>query len=327
MIKILDNYKKQVFPFIKKYLQDNLDSDFHYQITSDYPLRQGKYLRPSLLLMTAGSLGLDIQKAIPTAAAMQISEDWILNHDDIEDDSQERRGLPSLHHQIGTPLAINAGDALHALNWQLIHSLGNEDIFKEFSKIINQTISGQTYEIKIIQDKKFDLKIEEVYQIIESKTCYYTISGPMRLGAILAKASPRQLDLLYQFGLYLGKAFQIIDDYLDLTSDFSGQKKQLGNDIYEGKRTVFLFHLLQHCQDPKIIEILTKDRSQKTEAEINYIISLMKKYKSLDYGYNLALDFAQKANSFFDKQLSFLTREPYRQQLKQTIDFIVHRQK
>jgi geranylgeranyl diphosphate synthase type II len=126
MIKILDNYKKQVFPFIKKYLQDNLDSDFHYQITSDYSFRQGKYLRPSLLLMTAGSLGLDIQKAIPTAAAMQISEDWILNHDDIEDDSQERRGLPSLHHQIGTPLAINAGDALHALNWQLIHSLGNE---------------------------------------------------------------------------------------------------------------------------------------------------------------------------------------------------------
>jgi geranylgeranyl diphosphate synthase type II len=327
MTKILDKYKKQVFPFIKNYLQDNLESGFHYQISSEYSLRQGKYLRPSLLLMTAGALNFDFKKAIPAAAAMQISEDWILNHDDIEDDSLDRRGLPSLHRQVGIPLAINAGDALHALNWQLIHSLKNDTIFQEFSQIINKTITGQTYEIKIIQDKKFDLKIEEVYKIIESKTCYYTISGPMRLGAILADASPSQLDLLYQFGLYLGKSFQIIDDYLDLTSDFSGEKKQVGNDIYEGKRTVFLFHLLQNCSDPQIIKILKKDRSQKSPQEVDYIISLMKKYKSLEYGYNLALDFAQKANDFFDKELFFLKKEPYRQELKEIINFIVHRQK
>lgn len=324
---ILNNYKEKVFPFISNFLKEKIDEDFHRQITSEYSLRQGKYLRPALVLITAGSLGFDIDKAIETAAAMQISEDWILCHDDIEDDSMERRGLSTLHRQIGIPLAINAGDALHALNWQLIHSLNNESIFQEFSQIINKTIAGQTYEIKIIQDKKFDLKIEEVYKIIESKTCYYTISGPMRLGAILANTSNKELDLIYQFGLYLGKSFQIIDDYLDLTSDFSGQKKQIANDIYEGKRTVFLFHLLQNCQDPKIIEILKKDRQEKTSEEVQYILSLLKEHKSLDYGYNLALDFAQKAKDFFKKELSFLKQEPYRHQLEEIIEFIVNRKK
>jgi geranylgeranyl diphosphate synthase type II len=327
MTNILDIYKKQVFPFIDNYLKEKLGSGFHYEITSDYSIRQGKYLRPSLVLMTAGALGVDITKATPVAAAMQMSEDWILNHDDIEDDSLERRGLPTLHRQIGTALALNAGDALHALNWQLIHSLNNESIFQEFTRMINGTIKGQTYEIKIIQDKKFDLKIEEIYKIIESKTCYYTISGPMRLGGILGNLSQEKLQLIYKFGLFLGKAFQIIDDYLDLTSDFSGQKKQIGNDIYEGKRTIFLFHLLQNSKDPKIIEILNKDRSQKSETEVKYIINLMRKHKSLDYGYELALSFAQKAKVFFEKELSFLKKEPYRQQLIETIDFIVNRKK
>jgi geranylgeranyl diphosphate synthase, type II len=324
---LLNNYKNLVWPFIENYLKNNLEPGFHYEITSNYPKRLGKYLRPTLVLLTAGSMGLNIEKAIPTAAAMQMSEDWILCHDDIEDDSLERRGLPTLHNQIGIPLAINAGDALHALNWQLIHSLEKQEIFQEFTKIINHTIQGQTYEIKIIHDKKFNLKIEEVYKIFESKTCYYTISGPMRLGAILAGASSNQLDLLYEFGLSLGKAFQIIDDYLDLTSDFEGQKKQIANDIYEGKRTVFLVHLLENCSNPRIIEILSKNRVDKTIDDINYILKLLKDNHSLEYGFALAQDFAKEAKSIFASKLTFLSKEPYRQQLETIIDFIVNRKR
>lgn len=166
---LLNNYKNLVWPFIENYLKNNLEPGFHYEITSNYPARLGKYLRPSLVMITAGAMGFDINQAIPVAAAMQMSEDWILCHDDIEDDSLERRGLPTLHRQIGVPLAINAGDALHALNWQLIQEINNPEIYQEFKKIINHTIQGQTYEIKIIHDKKFDLKIEEVYKIFESK--------------------------------------------------------------------------------------------------------------------------------------------------------------
>lgn len=326
---VLENYKQIIFPFTLNYIKNNLDDSYHREVTLDYVLRQGKYLRPSLVMMTAGAMGFDINtnETVMTAAAIQMSEDWILNHDDIQDDSQERRGQPALHRQVGIPIALNAGDALHALNWQLIHEIGNEKIFQEFKKIINRTILGQTIEIQQIQNKKFDLSLDDVYQIIESKTCYYSVSGPMRLGAILAGASDDQLIAINKFGLSLGKAFQIMDDYLDLTSDFNGQKKQFCNDLYEGKGTVFLVHLLSNCQDPKIIEILSKTRSQKTETEINYILDLMKKCGSLDYGYNLAKEFSTKALEIFNKDLTFLKVEPYRDQLALTIDFIVNRKK
>lgn len=324
---VLENYKQLVYPFVINYINRFTDPGFHRDITSDYTQRQGKYLRPSLVMMTAGAMGFDINKAISTAAAMQMSEDWILNHDDIEDDSEERRGSPTLHKKFGIPLAINAGDALHALNWQLIHEIGNEAIFQEFKKITNKTVLGQTTELKLIQDNNFQITLDDVYRIIESKTCYYSVSGPMRLGAILAGATTDQLDLIYEFGLQLGKAFQIMDDYLDLTSDFNGQKKQFCNDLYEGKGTVFLVHLLNNCQDPKIIEILSKTRHFKTEAEIIYILDLMKKHGSLDYGYNLAKEFLTKALEIFNRDLTFLKVEPYRDQLAQTIEYVFNRKK
>lgn len=149
----------------------------------------------------------------------------------------------------------------------------------------------------------------------------------MRLGAILASASDSELDSLYKFGLSLGKAFQIIDDYLDLTSDFEGQKKQIGNDIYESKRTVFLVHLLANCKDQKIIEILSKTRLDKTPDDVNYILKLLHDNHSLEYGFALAQDFATEAKNIFNSNLSFLKIEPYRQELETLIDFIVNRKK
>jgi len=324
---VLEHYRSIVWPFIESYLNGRLKDGFHRDIILNYPRRMGKYLRPSLVMITAGAMGLDINQTIPTAAAIQISEDWILNHDDIEDDSDQRRGEKSLHKMFGLPLALNAGDALHALNWQLIYTINNKAIFEEFSQIINRTTHGQTLDIKYIIDNNFNLSLDDVYQIIESKTCYYTIAGPMRLGAILAGATSDQLDLIYKFGLSLGKAFQIIDDYLDLTSTFDGQKNQVGNDIYESKRTVFLVHLLQHCKDPKIIEILSRPRHQKTEADVQFIIKLMQDNGSLEFGFALAKEFAATALNIFQKDLLFLNQEPFRQELAQIIDFIVNRKK
>jgi geranylgeranyl pyrophosphate synthase len=89
---------------------------------------------------------------------------------------------------------------------------------------------------------------------------------PDALGAILAGATQDQLNSIYHFGQMLGRAFQIIDDLLDLTSDFGGLKKQQGNDIYESKRTVILVHLLENIDFQnkiKLIEILNKSRTQK----------------------------------------------------------------
>jgi geranylgeranyl diphosphate synthase, type II len=266
---------------------------------------------------------------------MQISEDWILGHDDIEDQSEERRGQPAIQKLYGNELAINAGDALHVLMWKILaqnylvlDQKTAQKIEDEFFLMLNRTILGQTIEIKWTQENRFDLTEEDILLILESKTGYYTIAGPMRLGAILTGATEFQLESIYKFGVLLGRSFQIVDDLLDLTSDFAGQKKQQGNDIYEGKRTIMLIHLLNNANSSdlsKLKEILSKSRVDKTPDEINWVITKMNEYKSIEYGKKLAQKFALQAQTIFDNDLKFLSQEPFRSQLQSIFDFIITR--
>jgi len=348
-IEVLTRNKNILWPEIEKYLDLIKEypkfcqikskyrylSDLHFQIVSDYTQRKGKYFRPNLVILTAQSLNFDLTKALPTAAAMQISEDWILIHDAVTDQSLQRRGQPALQKIYGDELSINAGDALHALMWQVLsknYSILDPKIAQkiqdEFFCMLNRTILGQTIEIKWTQDNRFDLTEEDILLILESKTGYYTIAGPMRLGAILAGASQSQLESIYKFGILLGRSFQIIDDLLDLTSDFGGQKNQQGNDIYEGKRTIMLIHLLNNADNSdlsKLKEILSKNRSQKNPNEVNWVIKKMEKYGSLDYGRKLAQKFATQAQEIFDNELKFLNKEPFRSELQSIFDFILTR--
>lgn len=348
--QVLVEKKQLVWGEIQKYLENLIKypeycrvrpkyrslANFHQKIVSAYPERKGKYLRPTLVLLTAEAMGSPEAKALKTAAAMQISEDWILNHDDIEDDSLQRRGLPALHCLFGKELAINAGDSLHGVMWKvLIDNLDvigfklGQKIQEEFYQMLNRTTLGQTVEIKWTQENKTKLKDEDIFFILESKTGYYTIGGPMRLGAILAGATKSQLELLYEFGKVLGQCFQIVDDLLDLTSDFKGLKKQTGNDIYEGKRTIMLMHLFRTVKGEDKIEltkIMAKKREEKTAEEVNWVIDLMKKYNSLDYGKKLAEKLAVQAQEIFEKKLDFLRHQPARNRLKSAIDFILKRE-
>jgi geranylgeranyl diphosphate synthase type II len=348
-VEVLDRYKNILWPEIEKHLDliKNYPTfcqikpgyqpllDFHFKMVSDYPKRKGKYLRPTLLMLTAQSLGVDLKNTLLTAESMQISEDWILNHDDIEDQSEQRRGQPALQKIYGNELALNAGDALHLLMWQVLaknYLILDKNIAQkiedEFFTMINRTILGQTIEIKWTQENRFDLTEEDILLILESKTGYYTIAGPMRLGAILASANEFQLESIYRFGVLLGRSFQIVDDLLDLTSNFAGQKKQKGNDIYEGKRTIMLIHLLNNASPEdlsKLKEILNKAGTKKSPEEVAWVIRKMEEYKSLDHGRELVKQFAIEANIIFDQELTFFNKEPFNSELKLIFDFIITR--
>jgi geranylgeranyl diphosphate synthase type II len=348
-LDVLSQYRDILWPHIEKNITNSLkyprycsvnkkfqpEIDFHRQLILEYPQRKGKYFRPSLLLLTAQSMGISIKKALNTAAAMQISEDWILNHDDIEDNSPDRRGKPTLHKMFGLELALNAGDALHLIMWQTLFknfsTLGNQksiEILDEFQTMLNRTVLGQGVELKWAVDHRYDLGDEDNFFVLESKTGYYTIAGPMRLGAILADANQSQLDSLYRFGVLLGRSYQIVDDLLDLTSDFSGLKKIKGNDILESKKTIMLLHLYRTASaiDRKITQdILDKSRDQKQPKDIQTVITLMEKYGSINYGQKLAKKFAEESTTIFEKELSFIKLQPFRDQIKSGIDFIVNR--
>lgn len=348
-VNLLKEYRDLVWPSIEKeiYLMTECEDfcrpqekyqylvDFNRELASIYPRRKGKYFRPSMVILTGEAMGAPKEILINTAAAQQVSEEWILIHDDIEDDSLIRRGEATLHRLFSKELAINAGDALHVLMWTMLQKnrpiLGEEKTFavmEEFNKLLNRTVLGQCIEIKWAQENKRDLSDEDILLILESKTGYYTVAGPMREGAIIAGATKEQLKKIYQFGKLAGYCFQIKDDLLDLTSDFCGQKKQCGNDIFEGKRTIMLAHLMRVANedDKKRLEvIMNKSRQEKSEEEVEWVIFKMKEYGSLNYAEKMMEKFASEAKVYFQNELGFLAKKPARDYLEYLPDFLTKR--
>ena len=307
--------------------------DEHWDIVADYPTRRGKYLRPTLVLLMAEAMSGSSDNALYTATAMQMSEDWILIHDDWEDGSLERRGKPALHHLVSSEIAVNAGDTLHECmhrtlceNYRLMDVDLARRVQKEFFLMLGRTTFGQYAEIKWMQDNKQDMTDDDVLFTISGKTVYYTIAGPLRLGAILAGASDDQLQRIYEFSYPLGLCFQIRDDVLDLTGDFEGQKKQKLNDIYEGKRTMILLHLLRHCtaqEYQRVEEILGKPRERKTEEEVQYIRDLMDTYGCIRFAEAEAERYAQQA---LDKLSTLDFIQPaYRPLFREMVEYILRR--
>ncbi len=238
----LEKTKKLVWPEIEKYLKDpaypiqfavplkyQKEIGLYWKINRDYPERKSKYLRPTLVLLIAEALGASANQVIKTAAAMQLSQEWMLIHDDIEDNSEKRRGKPSLHKIYGNELAINAGDALHMIMWKVISDQNSKAITEEFFKILSRTALGQG--VEQIWTNKGDKTIEDdkYFFVADGKSGYYSIAGPMRLGAIVAGASKDEIEKITEFGLYLGRCFQLVDDILDRQQDKREGKVTLAN--------------------------------------------------------------------------------------------------
>lgn len=346
--KILKEHKSLVWPVVKSYLKNpnfpkafdipkeyKSEVDYHWKVFKDYPQRQGKYLRPTVLLLTTKAMGGKEKRAVLTAAAMQMSEEWILIHDDVEDNSFERRGKPTLNRMYGINTAINAGDMLHATTWKMTADnakvIGPElsnKIQNEFFRFYSRTVLGQGIEIKWFEGKLKGYKDKDWELVADSKTGYYSIAGPMRLGAIIAGATNTQLEKLAEFGKYLGRCFQLVDDVLDVTSDFAGLKKQKGNDVFEGKRTVLLGHLLRTIKGKdkkKLIKIMEKKREDKTQKEVDWVIKQMDTLGSIDYAKDLASHYKDIAMEMFEGDLKFLKKQPARDKMETLIHFILER--
>lgn len=350
VIEILSHHQSIVWPEIEKLLKDppypvyfsipksySIDVKKIWSITNDYPQRKGKYLRPTLLLLTNEALGGNLKKALFTACAMQISEEWLLIHDDIEDDSDVRRKKPTLHKLHGIEHAINAGDILHVIMWRFlaenIKVLGKKKAFavlEEFYKMLIRTAIGQGIEISWSKSKKFDIKDKDWFFIADGKTSYYTIAGPMRLAGIINGLGTSQLAKITKFGKIMGRCFQLVDDLLDLTQkEYKGKGHILGSDLYEGKKTLILGHLVRNASQKdlkRIKAILTKPRNKKQKEEIEWILKKMYEYKSIDYAKRVALNLQKKALRIFEKDLKFLKEEAARKKLKLIIQFIVERE-
>ncbi|MEA2213181.1 MAG: geranylgeranyl diphosphate synthase, type, partial [Solirubrobacteraceae bacterium] len=241
-----------------------------YELILDYPLRGGKALRPALSIATCLGLGGHLEAILPTAATLELYHNAFLIHDDIEDESWRRRGRPTLHIDHGIPIAVNVGDAMLSLSLQPL--LDNVErvglgpalrILRAVAHMTRQTVDGQALELEWVRSNTWQLDDTDYLAMVELKTSWYSFITPLQVGAIAAGVGPECLAPLESLGRHLGAAFQITDDLLNLRADPEEYGKEIGGDLWEGKRTLMLLHTLR-CAEPddrdRAVQLLARRR-------------------------------------------------------------------
>ena len=197
----------------------------------------GKRLRPILTLMTADIFGSKAEIAMNAALSVEVFHNFSLIHDDIMDDAPLRRGKETVHEKWDLNTGILSGDAMLILAYQLFENY-EPKIFQALAKLFSKTAlevcEGQQYDIDF--ETRNDVTIPEYLKMIEYKTAVL-VGAAMQMGAIVAEASEEDQNLIYDFGRYLGIAFQLQDDYLDAFGNPETFGKQVGGDILEHKKT------------------------------------------------------------------------------------------
>ena len=197
----------------------------------------GKRMRPVLTLMAAEVFNVDCEQAIPAATAVEVFHNFSLIHDDIMDDAPLRRGHQTVHEKWDLNTGILSGDAMLILAYQYFETY-EATVFQQLAKLFSKTAlevcEGQQYDVDF--EVRDDVTIPEYLKMIEYKTAVL-VGAAMKMGAIVAKTSDENANLIYDFGLNLGIAFQLQDDYLDAFGDPETFGKQVGGDIIENKCT------------------------------------------------------------------------------------------
>ena len=197
----------------------------------------GKRLRPVLTLMSAEVFDVDCKKALAAATAVEVFHNFSLIHDDIMDDAPLRRGNETVHEKWNLNTGILSGDAMLILAYQYFEEY-EPAIFRELAKLFSKTAlevcEGQQYDVDF--ETRDDVTIADYLKMIEYKTAVL-VGASMKMGAIVAQTSVESANSIYDFGLNLGIAFQLQDDYLDAFGNPETFGKQVGGDIIENKKT------------------------------------------------------------------------------------------
>ena len=197
----------------------------------------GKRMRPVLTLMSAEIFDTDYRKALPAALAVEVFHNFSLIHDDIMDAAPLRRGNETVHEKWDINTGILSGDAMLILAYQYFEKYEPKvfrDLAKLFSRTALEVCEGQQWDVDF--ENREDVTIPEYLKMIEYKTAVL-VAAAMKMGAIIAETSEENCNLIYDFGLNLGLAFQLQDDYLDAYGDPETFGKQVGGDIIENKKT------------------------------------------------------------------------------------------
>ena len=208
----------------------------------------GKRLRPALVLMACEAMGGDVKKAIKPAVGLELFHNFTLLHDDVMDNADVRRGKPTVHRRWNDNTAILSGDAMLTMSSQYVAQV-EPAVLPEIMRLFNQTAmeiyEGQQYDMDF--EVRNNVTLEEYIDMIRLKTSVL-IGCACKMGALIAGASEANAQALYETGLYLGLAFQLQDDVLDVWGDEATFGKAIGGDIMNNKKTFLLIAAMQKAQ-------------------------------------------------------------------------------
>lgn len=259
---------------------------------------KGKRLRPVLTLIACNLFSDEIKDAIKPAIGIEVFHNFTLLHDDIMDKADIRRNLPTVHKKWNENTAILSGDAMMIKAYEFFFSLKPEILSKVlpvFNKTALQVCEGQQYDMEF--ETRINVTAEEYLGMITLKTAVL-LAASLKIGAIVGGASEKDANLLYDFGINIGIAFQLQDDYLDVYGDVKTFGKQIGGDIVSNKKTFMLISAIEKAKDENkklLFELINSsdiDNSRKIKEvtdiynQLN-IPQLLK--EELDYFHDLAI--------------------------------------
>ena len=206
----------------------------------------GKRIRPVLMLMAYNLYREDVASIYEPATAIEVYHNHTLLHDDLMDKADMRRGKPTVHKKWDENTAILSGDAMLILSYQFMMQGCPQACMKQVMEVFSRTAlevcDGQQWDMEF--ELREDVTVEEYMEMIRLKTSVL-LAGALKVGAILGGASEKDAQLLYDFGIKAGLAFQLQDDYLDVYGDPKVFGKNIGGDILCNKKTFMLITALE----------------------------------------------------------------------------------
>ena len=307
---------------------ENLESHIISDVTTDIPLLNdvnehiigsgGKRLRPAMVLLGAEMFKGVNEKVVQAAKVIEYLHTATLLHDDVVDGAETRRARQTARKIWGNEVSILSGDYLFAMAFYQLAKMRNEEILRLMSDTTTKMARGELLQLT----RSFEVSDEEEYfEIIINKTaCLF--AAAIKTGALLGGGTLDSSDRLYEYGLALGIAFQIVDDALDYSDEYK-TGKPVGGDLQERKITLPLSHLLEKANESdgrRLDQILTNQEIEKTQIE--EVLKMMKNYGSIQYTLDCSRKYVFKAQRILEK----FPESSLRQTLYELADFIVSRE-
>ncbi|HEU4401327.1 MAG TPA: polyprenyl synthetase family protein [Candidatus Polarisedimenticolia bacterium] len=280
----------------------------------------GKRVRPILLLLSAQMCGYQGDRDVLFASVFEFIHSATLVHDDVIDEADLRRGRGSMNARWGNGLTVLLGDYLYIKSMNMALVADDIRIIKILAGITLKMIEGE-----LIADRRrsdIDLSESEHLEIIRRKTAYL-FSGCGRVAGVLSGASTERVEVLAEYGMNLGMAFQIVDDLLDFTASESVLGKPVASDLKEGKLTLPLIYLLESgdATARALVQTVLDERDFRTVTR-EEIIGLLRAARTLERARELAVGYARRAR----EALSLFPPSPAREALMALPDFVVSRE-